>query len=243
MCGTAAVCRQDGRMLLKRVLAALTILTLILSGCGTAQSAAHANSDLADGLRSLRIAIDPGHGGIDRGASGGKTGVHEDDLNLAVAQLLAKKFMLAGSDVLLTRDSAEVDYGEDGNTYKRKDMNHRAKVVQEQDPHVVVSIHMNTYPNAKLSGAQTFYDKGSEEGQKLAQSIQQALRDGLPGKNTREIKPGDYFVLKMVEKPSALVECGFLSNAEEEKKLSDPEYQQKIADCIYQGICNYLGVQ
>lgn len=228
---------------MKRILISLVLLMLALSGCRTTQSAAHANSELAEGLRSLRIAIDPGHGGIDRGASGKVTGVHEDDLNLAVSQLLAKKFMLAGADVLMTRTSADVVYGDEGNTLKRRDMNHREKIIQEQDPHVMVSIHMNTYPNSKFKGAQTFYDKDNEEGQKLAQSIQQALRDGLPGKNTREIKPGDYFVLKITEKPSALVECGFLSNPDEEKLLSDPDYQQKIADCIYKGICDYLGVQ
>ncbi len=230
---------------MKRILAWLIVTVLALSGCGAAESAvkANTNTELENGIKSLRIAIDPGHGGIDRGASGTKTGVHEDVLNLAISQLLAKKFMLAGADVLLTRTTADVVYDEKGDTLKRRDMNHRSKVIQEQDPHVMVSIHMNMYPNSKYKGAQTFYDKGSEEGRKLAQSIQQALRDGLPGDNKRDIKVGDYFVLKITEQPSALVECGFLSNAEEEKNLSNPDYQQKVADCIFKGICSYLGVQ
>jgi N-acetylmuramoyl-L-alanine amidase len=227
---------------LKRYLYIFTVAAmLVMTACASTESAA--NLKLEDGIKSLRITVDPGHGGIDNGATGTKTGVHEDVLNLEIAQMVAKQFMLAGADVLLTRTDENVVYSDMGDTLKRRDMNYRAKIVQEQDPQVLVSIHMNMYPNAKYSGAQTFYAQGNEEGKKLAQCIQEELISGLGDKNSRQIKTGDYFVLKITKNPSALVECGFLSNAAEEKKLSDPEYQKKVANCIFKGICKYLGVQ
>lgn len=198
---------------------------------------------LESGLRSLRIAIDPGHGGIDNGAVGTDTGVYESALNLEISQLIAKQFILDGADVLLTRKSADVDYSGEGNTLKRKDMNNRARLITAQNPQVVVSVHMNKYPNRKYSGAQAFFQKGSAEGEKLAVCIQDALNSGLDGEKKRVAKSGDYFILKASPSPSVIVECGFLSNHNEEKKLLEPEYREKLANCIYEGICKYLGVQ
>jgi N-acetylmuramoyl-L-alanine amidase len=206
-------------------------------------SPAPASATLESGLRSLRIAIDPGHGGIDHGAIGTDTGVYESTLNLEISELVAKRFMLAGADVLLTRKSEDVDYSGEGDTMKRRDMNNRAKLITAQDSQVVVSIHMNKYPNRSLSGAQVFYEKGSAEGEKLAAAIQDALNSGLDGSKKRLAKPGDYFILKASASPSVIVECGFLSNHNEEKMLLEPEYREKLADCIYKGICAYLGVQ
>lgn len=145
--------------------------------------------------------------------------------------------------MLLTRKSADVDYSGDGSTLKRRDMNNRARLIAAQNPQVVVSIHMNKYPNRKLSGPQVFYEKGSAEGEKLAVCIQDALNSGTDGNTKRLAKPGDYFILKVSASPSVIVECGFLSNHNEEKKLLDPAYREKLADCIYKGICSYLGVQ
>ena len=219
----------------------LIAFMLLLTACQPIVS--EANFKLENGMKSLRITIDPGHGGIDHGAVGTKTGVLEDTLNLDISQMLAKKFMLAGADVLLTRTDEAVVYSDQGDTQKRRDMNYRAKIVNEQNPQVMVSIHMNKYPNAKYSGAQTFYAQGNEEGKLLAQCIQDELISGLTDNNNRQIKTGDFFVLKITKNASALVECGFLSNAAEEKKLCDPEYRKKVAECIFSGICRYLGVQ
>lgn len=223
------------------VLLGCPLLMLCLVACGG--KAFYASADtLESGLHGLRIAIDPGHGGIDKGAVGTDTGITEAELNLEISQLLAKRLMLDGSDVLLTRKSADVDYTGDGNTQKRRDMNSRARLVQAQDPQVLVSIHLNKYPSRSVSGAQVFYQKGSEGGEMLAVSIQQALNDGLDARN-RLAKAGDYFMLKVHECPSVIVECGFLSNHNEEKKLLDASYREKLAECIYQGICAYLGME
>jgi N-acetylmuramoyl-L-alanine amidase len=209
----------------------------------TAEAAQPAAASTQMGMRSLRIAIDPGHGGIDHGAIGTDTGVYESSLNLEISQLIAKRFILGGADVLMTRKSADVDYTGDGDTLKRKDMNSRARLIAAQNPQLIVSIHMNKYPNRKLYGAQVFYEKGSAEGEKLAACIQDALNSGLDDNKKRSAKPGDYFILKVSASPSVIVECGFLSNHSEEKKLLDPAYREKMADCIYKGICKYMGIQ
>jgi N-acetylmuramoyl-L-alanine amidase len=218
------------------------LLLMMLAACGTSSSTVN-SIKLENGLRSLRIAVDPGHGGIDNGAVGTDTGVFEAALNLEISQLIAKQFMLSGADVLMTRKSAEVDYTGDGNTQKRKDMNSRSKVVQAQNPQVLVSIHMNKYPDRKVSGAQVFFEKGSVEGEKLATYIQESLNSGMDAAKKRTAKPGDYFMLKVTSSPSVIVECGFLSNHDDEKKLLDPDYRAKLADCIYKGICTYLGIK
>lgn len=217
------------------------VMLFAVASCQGEDSSANAGK-LENGARSLRVAIDPGHGGIDNGAVGIDTGIAEAELNLEISQLLAKKFMLDGADVLLTRKTQEVDYSGEGNTQKRKDMNKRAELVTDQDPQVLVSIHMNKYPDRKVSGAQVFFQKGSEEGEKLAGCIQAELNGGLEAKD-RTAKSGDYFMLKVSECPSVIVECGFLSNRDEEKKLLTPDYREKIADCIYRGICKYLGIE
>lgn len=229
---------------MKRFIAvvAAAAMAFLLAACSGSSYAVNAKS-LNNGLRGLRIAIDPGHGGIDNGATGTDTGVHEDMLNLEISQLVAKKFMLAGSDVLLTRKSEDVDYSGEGNTLKRKDMNSRSRLITAQNAEVVVSIHMNKYPNRKLSGAQVFYEQGSDEGIKLAQSIQDCLNADMGYSKKFLAKAGDYFILKVSKCPSVIVECGFLSNHDDEKKLLDPAYREKLADCIYKGICSYLGVK
>lgn len=222
-------------------LCAAVASALMLSGCGGPSRAVGADN-LSGGLRGLRIAIDPGHGGIDNGAAGTDTGVQEDTLNLEISQLIAKKFMLAGSDVLLTRKSDDVDYSGDGGTLKRRDMNNRARLIAAQNADIVVSIHMNKYPNRKLSGAQVFYEQGSDEGSKLAQCIQDSLNADMGYGKKFTAKAGNYFILKVSKSPSVIVECGFLSNHDEEKKLLDPGYRVKLAECVYNGICSYLGI-
>lgn len=196
-----------------------------------------------DGISSLRIAVDPGHGGIDGGTSGIDTGVSEAELNLAVSKLLADKFKQAGADVMMTRQSADVDYSGDGDTMKLKDMNNRAKLVKAQNPHVLVSIHMNTFSDRSVSGAQVFYQQGSDEGRKLALKIQDQLNSGVDSEKARHVESGDYFMLRETDCPGVIVECGFLSNRDDEKMLQNPDYRKKLVDNIYKGICKYVGLE
>ncbi|MDO4572710.1 MAG: N-acetylmuramoyl-L-alanine amidase, partial [Clostridia bacterium] len=106
---------------------------------------------------------------------------------------------------------------------------------------LVVSIHMNKFSDPAVSGAMAFYQTGSEEGQKLAQRVIDEVTDAT-GRKRRLANPGDYFVLRECACPAVLIECGFLSNAEEEQKLLDPAYQTLLADAIVRGLLAYLGL-
>lgn len=105
----------------------------------------------------------------------------------------------------------------------------------------MISIHLNQFSQPQYFGAQTFYMKGSEEGEQLAECIQQQLIRILNRGNKRQIKAADNFlILKAVESPSVIVECGFLSNPQEEALLTTDDYQDQVAWAIYCGIVSYL---
>ena len=120
----------------------------------------------------------------------------------------------------------------------------KKKIIEESNADMFISIHMNALAGAgasKYYGAQTFYPSGKEDSIKLSKSIQQELKRVVDQTNNREIKPReDLYLLKDNDIPSVLIECGFLSNAEESKKLIDPQYQENLTDGIAQGILSYL---
>lgn len=107
---------------------------------------------------------------------------------------------------------------------------------------MVISMHHNSYTKHNLRGAQVFYDKTSEISKQIAECIQTEFIANLP-KSTKTTSPGDYFMLKCTTAPSVIVECGFLSNEEEEKLLIQEEYQTQIIDCIYKGIIKFLQIK
>ena len=184
------------------------------------------------------IVLDAGHGGEDGGASS-KEGTLEKDLNLAITlkvkQILEKKDF----KVILTRENdSSLDQGEE-NISKRKvsDLNNRIKIINNSNADMVVSIHMNSFPQEKYYGWQTFYKANCIYSKEIATNIQNCIKNNIDIENNRvtmEIKN-----IKIIEKstiPAILVECGFLSNKEESERLKDEEYQNKLANGICQGI-------
>ncbi|NLI60078.1 MAG: N-acetylmuramoyl-L-alanine amidase CwlD [Clostridiales bacterium] len=189
----------------------------------------------------VTVAIDAGHGGIDPGAVS-KSGVREDEINLRIAKKLQTYLENEGAKVVMTRKSDEGLYDKDyTGSRKRQDMSRRVEILEKANPDMVISIHLNQFGQPQYFGAQTFYMKGSEEGKRLAQSIQEQLIRVLNRGNKREIKASDSFlILKAVQSPSVLVECGFLSNPQEETLLTTDDYQEEVAWAIYCGIISYL---
>ena len=123
-------------------------------------------------------------------------------------------------------------------------MNERRKFIEESKADIMVSIHQNAFPSPSARGAQTFYYKNSEKGKRLAQCIQNALLEKADESNKRGVKENSqYYVLKNISVPAVIVECGFLSNREEEQLLNTEEYRQKIAWAIYVGINEYFTSQ
>ena len=188
------------------------------------------------------VVIDAGHGGLDPGSIGYKTKVKERDINLAVAKKLEQKLLANGFRVIMTRIDDNGLYGLSTKNYKKRDMQKRKEIIQESNPDIVVSIHMNSYVRHNLRGAQVFYDKNSKISEALALSIQDQFAAKLE-KSDKGISFGDYFMLKCTESPSVIAECGFLSNEEDEKLLIDESYQFKIAECIFYGIINFLNLE
>jgi N-acetylmuramoyl-L-alanine amidase len=192
--------------------------------------------------RNYTVVIDPGHGGTDPGSIGYKTKVHEADLNLKLSLLLKTKLEKAGINVVMTRDSENAMLDGSGKKWKRKDMELRKHLIEKTRPNMVISLHQNSYTNHSLRGAQVFYDKTSDISKTIADYIQEQFKQNLD-KSIKATSPGDYFMLKCSAAPSVIVECGFLSNADEEKLLQTDEYQEKIIDSIYKGIVNFLQIK
>jgi len=189
----------------------------------------------------VTVAIDAGHGGMDPGAVS-KSGVREDEINLKIAKKLQGYLENAGAKVVMTRKNDEGLYDKDyTGSKKRQDMSRRVEILKKAKPDIVISIHLNQFSQPQYFGAQTFYMKGSEEGEQLAECIQQQLIRILNRGNKRQIKAADNFlILKAVESPSVIVECGFLSNPQEEALLTTDDYQDQVAWAIYCGIVSYL---
>ena len=189
------------------------------------------------------IVIDAGHGVPDEGAQS-SNGTTEAETNLKIALKLQNLLEQSGCTVVLTRSDENAIYDLDSKTLKQKkisDIKNRVKIGNESSADIFVSIHLNKIPQSQYDGWQTFYKEGSEEGAKLAKTIQENLNKTIQKENNRIAKTIDnIYIIKHVEIPTTIVECGFLSNPEEEKLLLEDEYQNKLAWGIYNGIIDYF---
>lgn len=188
------------------------------------------------------ILIDPGHGGIDAGASA--NGAVEKEINLDIALRLQEFIEESGGIAILTRseDVSTADKNRSKNlTQKKSDLIERKKAIEKYNADVFISIHMNKFQEEKYYGAQVFYPLKNEKSKKLGELMQSSLKEYLDKTNTRKAKEtNDIYVIKDNEIPSVLIECGFLSNKEEAKKFSTPEYRQKAAWAIYLGLIKFF---
>jgi len=212
----------------------------------TAQKAAVQETAAQEGmhkpLRGLTVAVDAGHGGYDGGAVGRVSGVPEKGINLDVALRVQTLLEEEGADVVMTRTGDYALCDEDPPIRRKlQDMQRRAALIRQGGADVVLSIHMNEYAGRSQSGPQVFYREGCPAGRLLAGAIQSAMIDGLSPSRKREALGGDYYILTLGV-PSVLVECGFLSNREEEKKLLTEGYRQEIAQAVVQGVVQWAAL-
>lgn len=173
-----------------------------------------------------------------------KIGTTEASTNLRIALKVQNLLEQAGCTVILTRSDDNAIYDIDSKTLREKkvsDIKNRVKIGNASSADIFVSIHLNKIPEQQYSGWQTFYKNGNEQGQKLATYIQNNLNDSIQKENKRvPLKIDNIYIMKHVEIPTSIVECGFLSNPEEEKNLLNDEYQNRLAWGIYTGITNYF---
>lgn len=185
------------------------------------------------------LIIDVGHGGIDPGKVS-TDGILEKNVNLQIALHLKKEFQNKNFKIYLTRETDCGLYDENASHKKISDLNNRIQFFHEKKADYVISIHQNSYSDAESHGAQTFYHTDSEEGNVMANTIQKSLLEIDPSNHRNATASNRYYLLKKTSIPSIIIECGFLSNPEETAKLTNPDYQQKLAHAIYLGFCNYI---
>lgn len=203
---------------------------LMLSGCTRMTSVSALSTS-----RFSTLIIDAGHGGADGGAVA-KDGSKESEINLAVAQKLDALSGLFGIHSIMTRTSEELDYPQGADSIRAKkvaDQKARVELINSTPNAILISIHQNLYPSPSPSGAQALYSKtqGSKE---LAEMIQSSLVFCLDADNKRVASQisNDIYLMKSVDCPAVLVECGFISNPAELALLKDSGYQRKIASII-----------
>ncbi len=194
-------------------------------------------------LTGVTIALDPGHGGYDGGAVGRVSGTPEKILNLDVAIRAQRLLREQGAQVLLTRTDDYALCDENPPIRKKlQDMQRRAEIIERNGCDLVLSIHMNEYAGRGESGPQVFYRENCPAGRLLAGAMQEAMIQVLAPKTKREALGGDYYILTLGV-PSVLIECGFLSNREEEALLLTPEYREKVAASIVQGVLSWAALE
>lgn len=193
---------------------------------------------MADGSRL--VVIDAGHGAADSGKVG-INGALEKDINLTIALRLKKLLEQQDIRVVMTREDDQGTYPKTGSDRKIRDMKKRVELINKEQPDLTVSIHQNSYQEESVSGAQTFYFEGSEEGKVAAEILQKQLITTLQPEKERVAKSNtSYYLLKNTDYPIVIVECGFLTNQREAELLCDEDYQQRTAWAIHLGILQYL---
>lgn len=197
------------------------------------------SAELAD--HPVAVVIDAGHGGEDGGAVS-VTGVLESGINLAVAQRLDQILALCGIRTVMIRTGDEAVSTEGDTVTERKvaDLKRRVSLANAVEPAIVVSVHQNHFSERKYRGAQVFY-AATDGSRELAQLTQELLRQALDKSNRREAKPASsVYLMDQLCHTGILVECGFLSNPQEEQLLQQAAYQKKIACTVGCALVQYL---
>ena len=191
-------------------------------------------------ISRYKVVIDAGHGGKDAGTIG-VDGTNEKDINLQIALTLCDYLNVCGITGVLIREGDYEIYKE-GETRSRSDLYNRMDFINSVENAVLISIHQNHFENEAEWGTQIWYSANDNMSSILADSILSNVKALLQPENKRSNKESDssYYLLYKASVPSIMIECGFMSNINENKKLKDGEYQSDMAYAIMSGICNIV---
>lgn len=183
------------------------------------------------------VIIDPGHGGIDVGTVG-IDGSLEKNINLSISLDLYDFLMVSGINAVLTRDG-DYEVYRAGEQRTKSDLYNRMDYINSIPDSILISIHQNHFENEAEWGTQIWYSPNDEKSPTLADKILNSVKRNIQPENKRINKKSDdsYYILYKAQKPSVMVECGFVSNKNENKRLQDKEYQRDMAYSILAGIC------
>lgn len=193
--------------------------------------------------KPVKIIIDAGHGAEDGGAVS-NSGLLEKDINLDIALTLEKLFLSGGFEVEMIRRTDSAIYDSSCDTLRSKkvsDIHNRSEICNSDKDNIYISIHQNKFDESKYKGTQVFYSVNDPRSIRLAECIRYSVVSLLQNDNERELKPAtsSIYVLDKAQVPAVLVECGFLSNPQEEELLSTDEYKNNMAYSIYLGFLEY----
>lgn len=227
---------------------AIFLAALIIIFIMTIYSLIFESAETIDGsnekeIKKIKILIDPGHGGVDPGTSGDSNKA-EAPINLDISTKLMHFLEVSGFEVEMTRYDDNGLYTDNSKTIREKkneDLKNRVEAINNSNAELAISIHLNSFPQKQYYGAHVFYKKNSEKSKAAAEILQDNLKEILDKNNNRvaQVKK-DIKIMDKSTVPTILIECGFLSNPEEERKLLTEDYQEKIAWAIYTGLIKFF---
>lgn len=230
----------------KSIIAIITAFLIILSAMLYLTFMANFSAAEASSMPITQktVIVDAGHGGDDGGAIG-IDGTVEKDINLDIALKLEKILKFYGFNVIMTRtqDVMTCDDGLDSlRKIKISDIHNRFELMRKNPDAIFISVHQNKFEDSSQHGTQVFYSGNDERSKELAEAIQTSVTLTLQRKNDRVVKKSGsgIYLLYHAKIPAVLVECGFISNSDEVKKLKDESYRMKLAILIADGLLKYL---
>lgn len=218
---------------LVKTFAIIVVVSIALTVLGTIRSAGSEEPVIAMSSEAERtLVIDAGHGGLDGGAIG-LNGTVESGINLDIALKMRDLALFCGQSVVMTRSSEDIKYPDESSSIASKkvsDQKMRVELIRSVPGAFLVSIHQNKYTSPSPRGAQVFF-RDNEESRTFAELMQERLNEKLVPNGRRVAAPisRDIYIMKVIECPAVLVECGFLSNPDECAQLSDETYRTKLA--------------
>lgn len=227
---------------MKRILLIILVFAITSFSCAELSKSVTQNFVLSNNTFKSKytFVIDAGHGGRDVGAVG-VDGSLESNINLAIALYLYDYLMVAGVNAVLTRNGDYATYN-DNDDRSKSDLYNRMDLVNSIENSVLISIHQNHFSNEKEYGTQIWYSPNNIESKVLADNVLMNINNFIQPNNQRKNKVSDknYYLLYKAVSPSIMVECGFISNREENNKLQDSNYQNKMAFAIFIGTCEEI---
>lgn len=238
---------EKGAMNLKKWLIIFVLFFISLVAVVYGTKASDTGFFLPEPLSGVKIVIDPGHGGMDGGASKGDT--IERDITLSMSLKLEKNLKAQGAIVVMTRSKegdAIAEHTPDADfpttrARKRADLLLREEIMNNSEADMVISLHVNAVPEERWRGAQVFYHaQGHPGGELLAKSIQNSIRENIGNTEREALSIKQVYILKKAKAPAVLVETGFLSNNEERELLRSDKYQNQMVDAIAEGVNRFV---
>ncbi len=207
----------------------ISLFCLLLTNCSKQEKTIRTNANRI-------ILIDPGHGGKDNGTS--FENIMEDEINLQVGLFLYQILLENGFFALITR-TGDYDLSSlNAKNHKEQDLKNRVKLINDNQVSLFISLHLNSYLDNMVSGAQVFYQKSNPESKNFSLILQQKLNE-LYAKQ-RKVKVGNYYILEESKATGVLVELGFLSCQNDREKLNDENFQKNLAEKIFLSVKDYF---